>query len=61
MFFKECSPSLDTLPSFQALPVISTSRNDPKFSDTQVRANSVEPDQTDLSAIPFASFGCITL
>ena len=31
---------------------------DPKFSDRQARANSVDPDQT---AIPSALFGPITL
>ena len=46
--------------------------NDPKFSDRQVWANSVDPDQTEeqsdqglhclpLFAIPSASFGSITL
>ena len=45
--------------------------NDPKFSDGQVQANSVDPDQTasrgavwsgaTLFAIPSAAFGCITL
>ena len=33
-------------------------RNVPKFLDRQVWANSADPDQT---AIPSASFGCITL
>ena len=42
-------------------------RNDPKFSDRQVCANSADPDQTaqsdqsTLFAIPSASFGLITL
>ena len=42
-------------------------RNDTKFSDEQVRANSIDPDQTapgggsTLFAIPSASFGCTTL
>ena len=47
-------------------------RTVPKFSDRQVWANSVDPDQTaptggavwsgsTLFAIPFASFGSITL
>ena len=37
-------------------------RNDPKFSDRQVWANSADPDPTaTLFAIPFASFGCIIL
>ena len=45
-------------------------RNDPKFSDRQVWANSADPDQTaprgavwsgsTLFAIASASFGCIT-
>ena len=42
---------------------------DPEFSDTQVWANSVDPDKTEgavwsgstLFAILFAAFGCITL
>ena len=40
-----------------------TYRNDPKFSDRYVWANSADPDQTapTLFAIPFASFGLITL
>ena len=38
-------------------------RNDPKFSDRQAWANSVDPDQTAprLFAISSASFGCFTL
>ena len=46
-------------------------RNDPKFSDRYAWANSADPDQTaprgavwsgsTLFAIPFASFGLITL
>ena len=46
-------------------------RNDPKFSDRQVWANSADPEQTaprgavwsrsTLFAIPSASFGLITL
>ena len=42
-------------------------RNDPKFSDRYVWANSADPDQTaplsgyTLFAIPSASFGLITL
>ena len=40
-------------------------RNDPKFSDRQVWANSADPDQTADQyldfAIPSASFECITL
>ena len=43
-------------------------RNAPKFSDKQVWANSVDPDQTapegaasDQGIIPSASFGCIAL
>ena len=44
-------------------------RNDPKFLDRQVWANSLDPDHTaptvwsgsTLFAIPSASFGCITL
>ena len=48
-----------------------TYRNDPKFSDRYVLANSADPDQTaprgavwsgsTLFAIPSASFGLITL
>ena len=41
---------------------VSAYRNDPKFSDRQVWANSVDPDQmATLFVIPFASFGPITL
>ena len=40
--------------------------NDPKFSDRQVCANSIDPDQTahkgsTLFVIPFAIFGCINV
>ena len=36
-------------------------RNDPKFSDRYARADSADPDQATLFAIPSASFGLVTL
>ena len=50
-------------PDYANLIINRLYRNDPKFSDTQVWANSADPDQTasrgsgsSLFAIPFTSF-----
>ena len=63
--------SVKLLRYFLGLSSVNQYRNDPKFTDRQVWANSADPDQTaprgavwsgaTLFAIPSVSFGCITL